>query len=510
MSTNTATNENRDQAPPQAGLGTHSARALVFFFGCSATSKLVGFIAQLALLYLLGKQDFGVVTLACTITTFIQIIAQNGVLEVLVRRRAFHKWVIPGFWLALALGVLSSLLVIAGAPLAAWMYARTPEVHNQLFWSMMILAPSPLAYALFVVPHAVLLRELRFRTFATINLIFFVLQNVLTVCFAAMNFGPYSFVWPMTISVTVTMLILWWWVRPPFAFRPQVRRWKYLLNDSTSLLVGEYGRLVVDQSDYVLLGLFTSVSLVGIYTVGFRVAIQALQLIMTNMASVLFPTFMRLADRPQKQLDAFLNVQRILAAVGISSCLLQAAMSEPFAKFAFPDGKWDASIIVMQVLSIGMATRMVGGAAAALMKSQGRFRAIRIFYWLHAVTQVVLLTIALSFGGQILAVSLVVSALAALVGPGCFYLALRPIGKGWATVGEVMTMPALCGVISVGAAWLLGEWAARMGYGYLVQLIVIGLVAVALNSLLAWAWMRPMWDDFWQRIWRLLPRRAVA
>ena len=213
--------------------------------------------------------------------------------------------------------------------------------------------------------------ELRFRTFATINLIFFVLQNVLTVCFAAMNFGPYSFVWPMTISVTVTMLILWWWVRPPFAFRPQVRRWKYLLNDSTSLLVGEYGRLVVDQSDYVLLGLFTSVSLVGIYTVGFRVAIQALQLIMTNMASVLFPTFMRLADRPQKQLDAFLNVQRILAAVGISSCLLQAAMSEPFAKFAFPDGKWDASIIVMQVLSIGMATRMVGGAAAALMKSQG-------------------------------------------------------------------------------------------------------------------------------------------
>jgi hypothetical protein len=73
-----------------------------------------------------------------------------------------------------------------------------------------------------------------------------------------------------------------------------------------------------------------------------------------------------------------------------------------------------------------------------------------------------------------------------------------------------MAMPALCGVISVGAAWLLGEWAARVGYGYLVQLIVIGLAAVALNSLLAWAWMRPMWDDFWQRIWRLLPSRAVA
>ncbi len=509
MSTNTATNDDRNQALPRAGLGTHSARALIYFFGCSATSKLVGFVAQWALLYLLDKQDFGVVTLACTITTFIQVIAQNGVLEVLVRKSAFRLWVIPGFWLALTLGVLSSSLVIAGAPFAAWMYARSPEVHAQLFWSLMILAPSPLAYALIVVPQAKLLRELRFQTLATINLIFFTLQNLLTVIFAALKFGPYSFVWPMTISVTITMLIYWWWVRPPFAWRPQVRRWKYMLSDSTSLLIGEYGRLVVDQSDYVLLGLFTSVPLVGIYTVGYRVSIQALQLIMTNMASILFPTFMRLADQPEQQYSAFLKVQRILTTVGISSCLLQAAASESFAKLAFPE-RWNPSIIVMQILSIGMATRMVGGSAAALMKSQGRFRVIRLFYWLHALTQVALLFSVLVWGGEVLAVSVVVGGLAAVAGPMCFYLALRHTGRGLATVVDVMAMPTICGVVSVGAAWLLGQLMARADYSYLAQFIVITTTAVALNSLLAWAWMRPVWDDFWQRVWRLLPGRAVA
>jgi O-antigen/teichoic acid export membrane protein len=350
---------------------------------------------------------------------------------------------------------------------------------------------------------------LRFQTLATINLIFFTLQNLLTVIFAALKFGPYSFVWPMTISVTITMLIYWWWVRPPFAWRPQVRRWKYMLSDSTSLLIGEYGRLVVDQSDYVLLGLFTSVPLVGIYTVGYRISIQALQLIMTNMASILFPTFMRLADQPEQQYSAFLKVQRILTTVGISSCLLQAAASESFAKLAFPE-RWNPSIIVMQILSIGMATRMVGGSAAALMKSQGRFRVIRLFYWLHALTQVALLFSVLVWGGEVLAVSVVVGGLAAVAGPMCFYLALRHTGRGLTTVVDVMAMPTICGVISVGAAWLLGQLMARADYSYLAQFIVITTTAVALNSLLAWAWMRPVWDDFWQRVWRLLPGRAVA
>ena len=269
-----------------------------------------------------------------------------------------------------------------------------------------------------------------FQTLATINMIYFALQNGLTVVFAALKFGPYSFVWPMTISITVQMLIFWWWVRPPFAFRPQVRRWKYMLSDSTSLLVGEYGRLVIDQSDYVLLGLFTSVPLVGVYTVGYRVSIQALQLIMTNMASILFPTFMQLADDPEKQFTAFVKVQRILTTIGVSSCLIQAAASESFAKLAFPQ-RWDPSIIVMQVLSIGMATRMVGGSASALMKSQGRFRVIRHFYWLHAFTQVALLAVVLCLGGEVVAVSLVVGGLATLAGPCAFISRCGTPGEDW-------------------------------------------------------------------------------
>ena len=275
----------------------------------------------------------------------------------------------------------------------------------------------------------------------------------------------------------------------------------------------QFGRLTVEQSDYATLGLFHDADVVGIYRVGFNFSIQAMQMLMTNMSSILFPTFMKLADRPQQQYQAFFKVQRILAMVGISCCFLQAATADSFVHVILPAKKlaiWEPSIIVMQILSLGMATRMLGGASSALLKSQGRFRTVWIYYWTYAISQIVTLLVLLSFGGGIVAVSLGVGVLATVAGPIVFYAAIRPYNAGWAEVIEVLARPLLCGTLAVGAAWLISLWMASQGYSNLWQLIEMCIVAVALNALLAWLWMRPVWDDFWLRVRRVLPSRAGA
>ena len=509
MSTESPTAERRNASIPSVGLGTHSARALVYFFACSSTSKVFGLLTQLALLYYLDKTDFGVVTMALTVTSFIQLIGQSGVLEVLVRRRAFRAWAIPGFWLALTLGILSSFLIIVSAPIAAWVYGDNEQVRQQLIWLLLVLAPSTLPFALSVVPQAQLLRKLQFQTLATINLINITLQNVLMVSFAALGLGPYSLVIPVTVGGFVATAIFWWWVRPPFAMQLRLRRWRYMVGDAGQLLGAEYGRLLIEQSDYMLLGLFYVKAIVGIYTVGFRFSIQTMQLLMTNMSNILFPTFMKLSDRPQQQFQAFFKVQRILAMVGVSSCFLQAATAAPFAQLLFP-AKWAPSIIVMQILSLGMATRMISGASQALLKSQGRFRTVRRLSWAYAIAQVITLSIVLLLGGGYVAVSIAVAVLACLAGPIMFYVAIRHYNAGWAEVGAVLVRPLVCGTLSVGTAWLIAQSMAAQGYGNLSQLVVTVVVAVALNLLLARLWMRPVWDDFWIRVRRVLPQRAVA
>jgi hypothetical protein len=62
----------------------------------------------------------------------------------------------------------------------------------------------------------------------------------------------------------------------------------------------------------------------------------------------------------------------------------------------------------------------------------------------------------------------------------------------------------------VGTAWLIALQMDEQGFGPLAQLLETVIVATLLNLVLAWLWMRPVWDDFWLRMIRLLPRRAVA
>jgi PST family polysaccharide transporter len=339
------------------------------------------------------------------------------------------------------------------------------------------------------------------------------LLNVLTLLFAWVGFGAFSFVLPITIGGLILTVGLWWWVRPPWAPRLALRRWRFFTGDSNRLLNAEFGRMLLDQSDYMSLGLFhVDPGFVGIYANGFKFSIQTMRLLMVNMTSILFPAFTKLNDQPQRQYDGFFKAQRILAMVGVSGCLLQAAAADPFAHLFFPPS-WYPSIIVMQILSVGMATRMIAGGSFALLKSQGRFAAIRNTFWGSAIVQVAALAAVLSMGGGIKAVSIVVATVATLSGPIVFYIAIRPFGGRWVDVADVITRPLVCGIVSVGVAWLIAQGIETNGQGrlaYLFQLAVICAAAVVLNCFFAWLWMRPVWDDLWLRLRRMLPQRAAA
>jgi O-antigen/teichoic acid export membrane protein len=501
-----------DSADQSVGLGTKSARGLVYFFAGSTVVKLVSFVGQVVLGYLLSQSDFGNYALAFTITAFIQVIEQAGVGDILVQRRNFRRWSIPGFWLALTLGTASCALVVLAGQIAARVSG-----DSQLFWLMAVLAPSSITNALSVVPRASLARQLNFRALALVNIGNLTLRPLLTVALATLfvatgqqQLGPFAFVVPVPITSALVAVLLWRWVRPPWKPTPHLRQWKYLIGDSARILTAELQRVFIDYSDYLLMWLFRRpVALIGIYSYGYSFSIQALQLFAFNLMNVLFPALAKLNDQPQVQYQGFLKAQRILAMLGVSSCLLQAAIAEPVTHLLL-DPKWAPSVIVMQILCLGMATRMVAGSSYALLKSQGRFRAILWNRWVFVALQVVGLIAVLSQGGGIAAVAIVVALAASLIGPVTFYIAILPYGGGWTKVAEVLLPPVLSSGTAVGVAWLVSQWMARNGFGYLSQLAEIVAVAVLLGAIFARTFMRPVWDDLWARAWKLLPARLTA
>jgi O-antigen/teichoic acid export membrane protein len=476
----------------------------MYLFAGMTGAKIISYGAQVILSYLLSESDVGVVGLAYTITTFIQVIEQAGVGDVLVQRKNFPFWVVPAFWLATCLGLLSTLLVAASAPIASALYE-----NSQLFWVLLILAPSSIPNAFMAIPRAQMSRDLHFRALSIVNVISLTIRLVLTVFLAWRGYGAYSYVIPVPIANALTAGFLWWWVRPPWSLSPQLKKWRYLIGDSTRILMAELQRAFIDQSDNIMLGIFRSVAQVGLYKFGFDFSIQLLQLLVFNLMNVLFPALTKLNDHPKSQYQGFIKAQRILAMIGISACLMQAATAAPLTRLLLAP-KWMPSIGVMQILCVGMAMRMVAGSSYALLKSQGRFRAILWNRWIFVALQVSGLLVVLLLGGGIYSVAAVVAVVSTLMGPSSFYIAVLPYGAGWREVVDVLFRPTVSGIISVGSAWLIAIGMEQRGLGPLPQLLEILLVATLLNLLLAWLWMRPIWEDFWVRVLRMLPRRAVA
>src|SRR5688572_12151576 len=88
-------------------------------------SRGVGLLQQLVLVWVLDKSDFGVVGLALTVTVLINVMANPGIDAVLVQRqRRFHLWATPAFWLGMATGTTAMLVMMAAAPVAAWIYGK--------------------------------------------------------------------------------------------------------------------------------------------------------------------------------------------------------------------------------------------------------------------------------------------------------------------------------------------------------------------------------------------------
>ena len=266
--------------------------------GQTVGTKIVNLAGNVVLAWLLLEEDFGVVGLAYTFTIVASLIQRGSVREVLVHRQAsFRRWVNPAFWMAATMGVLSGLAMAASAPIAAHVYG-----DRQLIGIIGVLALAAPIQSLAVVTEAKLQNQFRFKLLASIALATTVMMISGKVLLAWLGFGAYSFVLPEPFVHALRAAVLWWAVRPRIRLTPQFRRWRYLVGDSVTVLAANAAVTVALLGDCVVLGLWTSPAVVGVYYFALRNSNQTIHLFTHNVAKVLFPALSRLqADVPRQQ-----------------------------------------------------------------------------------------------------------------------------------------------------------------------------------------------------------------
>ncbi len=292
-----------------AGTGTLVARGTFWLFVQVIGSKTVLLGGQVVLAWLLSKEDFGQIAMAYTVTAFVALLINPGIDLILVQRgRRFHLWSTPAFYFSLTTGCLGCIVIVLAAPLAAKFYG-TPQLSGLLA----ILAFATPIGSLMLVPMSKLRYQMRFKAIAAINLFQTLLQTGLTLMFAALGFGVYSFVWPMPFVYLTVSAAFWMIARPEIRLRSPLRHWKYLIGDSSYIFFQRVLLTAVGQGDYIVLGVLYGQAVLGPYFFAFGIAQQAARLTAGSIQSVLMAGLARMPSFSSHQTQAALRATKAIA-----------------------------------------------------------------------------------------------------------------------------------------------------------------------------------------------------
>jgi len=465
-------------------------------------ARISSVFSQLVLAALLQPADFGIISLTYTVTSIAAVLTNVGLDDVILQReRAFRLWLGPAFWISLSLGVAAGLLVVAFSPVAAAIY-KAPDMVGLLA----ILALAMPIGALGSVPGMILRARMQFGVLAIYGTFEMVGQVLMTITLAWHGFGAYSFVLPGPILSAVRSIVLWRLAGFKPDLRPQRKRWKYVVGNTTINFVNRILISFINQGDYIVLGLIGTQASVGIYYFGFRLAAQPLWTLAGNFSSVLYPALVQMKSDPERQNRAVLNSSTLLSFCVMPVALIQSAVAEPLISRYF-DPRWAASIPVIQLLSIGLAFDAISWVAGALLSARGEFKAgLR-----YVIIQLPIFFALVSIGAaldQAVGVAWAVCAFYATIQPVYVYRVYRRIGLTAWRVALMHLQPAAYAAVAVGVGLAISELPLLDGLP-LLRAVIIGSVGLALYAVLV-RWQAPeVWNALRDRIIAAF-RRSVA
>ena len=490
-------------APGAVALGRRALHGLVWMLAQNLVARGCSLVSQLALAGLLRPADFGVIGLTYTVTGIVATLTNIGIEDVLLQRqRALRLWTGAAFWISFGLALLAGILVVVISPLAAAAY-KAPDLVGLLA----ILALSMPIGALSSVPGMIMRARMQFGVVALYGSLEITAQALLTIGFAWAGFGAYSFVMPAPILAAVRAVTWWRLANSKTSFRPQRKRWRYVVGNTTAALLTRTITAVIGQGDYIILGLVASQDIVGGYYFGFRLAAQPLWMLAGNFSGVIFPALAQLKLDPKRQGDAALKASTLLSFCVMPLAMLQAAVAAPLVTSLFGQ-KWASSIPIIQLLSLGLALDAVSWVAGSLLNARGEFVAGLRYLLIQAPVFFVLVWIG-ALLDQAVGVAWAVCAFYAITQPVYVYAVYRRLGISGRQVALIYLRPTTYAAAAVGLGLAISMLPWFVHYPLTRIAIIVSVGAALYAALVRWLAV-DVWSELRNRALGALKRRVAA
>lgn len=442
-------NKHSKTARRKSGIGKAATSGFLWLAFQSFASRGIGFVSQLLLAKLLVPEDFGLIGLAFTVTMIANTIIGFGVDDVLLQRqKSIGQWETPAFWLSLVIGFVGMIGMMAIAPIAAHWY-HSPELTGLII----ALAVGTLFRSVVTVPSVKIRVQMDFRFLATYNTYDLFALQALTIAFAAIGMGAYAFALPFPIVGAARAFFFW--RRAPSLTSRKFRsvQMKYLIGNSSVILFMRTIGEIINQGDYIVIGLIASKIEVGYYYFAFRISAQSVRMLGSNVSNVVFPALAQYRDNPSKQIDAAVRASRLLAYLVIPFCGLQAAVAEPGLHLLFGD-RWMRAVPYVVVLSIGLPFEAISWITGALLSARREFtRQLR--FQITAAFLFFAMVIIGSLSNGVMGVAVSVAIYYFVWSPVTSFMVLVGHDTTRKTIAELYAAPTIFSALAVGASLFL-------------------------------------------------------
>jgi glycosyltransferase involved in cell wall biosynthesis/O-antigen/teichoic acid export membrane protein len=353
-------------------LGARTASGAVWTYASYATGRAFVFLGMATVARLVSPDDYGLFNMAAVGISLLEGTYDLGLRRGLIYLGAVRAWGMrqTGFVLSLGAGALLTLILYLASPFVATFYAE-PRVTAL----MQMLSVYFGIACLGVVPDAILQHRLAFNRRFWPAIVAPAGRYLIAVPLVAMGFGAWGLAWGQLIGVSLEVVLLvslsgW---RPRLGWSSEAA--SQLVKYSSQVSLVEWTAALGFNLDYLLVGHFLGATVLGLYTLAFKLPDSTIGAAGWVGSRVLLPALVQMEDRGDGVGEGFLYALRLalvlLAPLAAALCILTPRL----LPLLFGD-QWSAATPVVQLLFISASLNAVSQIIGAAFMAAGNPRNI--------------------------------------------------------------------------------------------------------------------------------------
>jgi O-antigen/teichoic acid export membrane protein len=355
---------------PTKGLASRTLRGMYWAYGSFVGLRVMALLATAILTRLLSPKDFGLVAVATTVMTFLEVLQGIGAGQALVvsSDEDLDERADAAFTLSVTLGVVLTLVTAALGPAAAAAFhqPRLVAIMPALGSTFLILSLSSTHYGL-------AMRSIDFRSRTTAELVDAFVRGAVGISLALAGAGVWSLILGYVagnIGLTATL-----WRMVPWRPR-RVHGWQHV---GALLRFGGYVTGVgvmaafLTQFDNLVVGRVLGAEQLGFYSIATSIPSLFILSVASVAGQVLFPAFALLDTEALRR--GVITCFAYIAAVVFPLTAFLIVLAEPLTIAVFGP-RWHDAVAAVRVLCIWSAMSPISMVCGNAFMSRGNARLI--------------------------------------------------------------------------------------------------------------------------------------